>query len=120
MAQHNETGKLGEEFAVRFLQENGHEVLARNFRFGQAEIDIVSKHGNIIVFSEVKTRATDKYGFPEQAVSKVKQKLISKAATFFMEKNRIQSEVRFDVLSLTKTYKDFDVHWIKDAFFPIY
>ncbi len=120
MAQHNETGKSGEDFAVNFLKENGHEVLAQNFRYGQAEIDIVSKHANLIVFTEVKTRSSDKYGFPEQAVSKVKQNHISKAASFFMEKRGFKNEVRFDILSLTKTYEGYDVHWIKDAFFPIY
>ena len=58
MAKHNELGKEGEKAAVEFLRKAGHEILAQNYRFSRAEVDIISKEENIIVFTEVKTRST--------------------------------------------------------------
>ena len=48
MAAHNDFGKEGEQDAVNFLIENGHTILERNFRFGHAEIDIISRKDNIL------------------------------------------------------------------------
>ena len=55
MAAHNDFGKEGEQDAVDFLIENGHTILERNFRFGHAEIDIISRKDNILHIVEVKT-----------------------------------------------------------------
>ncbi len=117
MAQHNIIGKEGEAFAVEFLKNKGHEILACNYRFEKAEIDIISKHQNLIIFTEVKTRSSSNFGFPEESITKKKQQLVSNAALHFMEGNNLKNEIRFDVISLTKSKTSYDVFYIEDAFF---
>ena len=119
MARHNIVGKEGEAFAVEYLKQKGHEILACNYRYLKAEIDIVSKHNSIIIFTEVKTRSSSKFGLPEESVTAKKQQLISNAATNFMEENELSGEIRFDVISLSKNNTGYNVFHIEDAFFPL-
>lgn len=119
MAQHNETGKKGEIAAANFLLKKGFEILAANYRFKKAEIDIIAKQNNVITFVEVKTRSTDFFGFPEEFVDKKKQQLIAKAAAQFIEENKILGELRFDIISVIETKEQLEIRHIEDAFFPI-
>lgn len=119
MSRHLQLGKMGEQKAVEYLQQKGYEILAQNWRSGKAEIDIIAKHENILVFAEVKTRTNFSFGFPEEAVSVKKQKLLAKAAGDFLYERKFENEIRFDILSL---YCDKNENWhirhIQDAFFP--
>jgi len=117
MAEHNELGTRGENAAVEFLQQNGHEILARNYKHGKVEIDIVSKEESLTVFSEVKTRSTDYFGYPEESVDKKKRKKIKRAAEEYMFENNLETEVRFDIISITTTNGNLKIYHIKDAFF---
>src|SRR5438045_4167835 len=116
MASHNELGKEGEKAAAEFLLELGHELLARNFRYKRAEVDIISKAEGLIIFTEVKTRSSDKFGFPEESVDRKKIKLLKEAAEEFMYQNNYESEVRFDIISIIPASGKFKIHHIKDAF----
>ncbi len=80
MAKHNITGKEGEEIASAYLKAKGYQIIEMNKRFGRAEIDIIAKIGNEYVFVEVKTRTSDYFGFPEEAIDKRKIKLLVNAA----------------------------------------
>jgi putative endonuclease len=117
MARHNELGKTGESAAVEFLQKNGHEILAQNYRFGKAEIDIISKEGDMLVFTEVKLRSTDNFGFPEEFVNKKKRKLIQSAAGEYLAENKYDGEIRFDILAISNLIDGLKIYHIKDAFF---
>jgi len=117
MAEHNDLGKKGEEAAVYYLMEKGHVLLQQHYRFGRAEIDIITREKGIIVFSEVKTRTSNKYGYPEEYITREKIRLVKEAAEEFMYRNKFEGEVRFDVLSLTKQGEGFKIHHIEDAFF---
>lgn len=117
MAEHNELGKLGEEAALKFLLAKGHELLTKHYRFGRAEIDIITREKGIIIFSEVKTRTSNRYGFPEEYITREKIRLVKEAAEEYMYKNKFEGEVRFDVLSVTKNGDNLKVHHIEDAFF---
>jgi putative endonuclease len=117
MAEHNELGKKGETAAVEFLQQNGHQLILQNYKHGKAEIDIISKEDNIIVFTEVKTRSTDYFGFPEEAVDKKKRKKIQRAAEEYLFQNKIDGPVRFDIVSITNQKGKMKIYHIKDAFF---
>ena len=117
MAEHNELGTKGEDTAVEFLKSNGHTILTRNYRHGKAEIDIISTHESFLVFTEVKTRSTDYFGFPEESVDKKKRKKIRRAAEEFMFENKLDTEVRFDIISITDLNGKLKVYHIKDAFF---
>jgi len=97
-------GKLGEDFAVNLLEKEGYSILYRNLKMSLGEIDIVAERDGILVFVEVKTRRSSKYGLPIEAVDLKKQEKIRIMAEVFMAKfkNRFQKMkgVRFDVISI--------------------
>ena len=100
MADHNEFGKIAEDLAVDFLVKAEYKILARNFRYLKAEIDIIAEKENQIIIIEVKARNTDAFLEPQEAVNKKKIKLLISAANYFVEENNINKEVRFDIISV--------------------
>lgn len=118
MSKHNELGKKGEKIAVDFLKKEGHKILACNYRFEHKEIDIISSLNELLIFSEVKTRSSLYYGFPEEAVTPAKQALIKKAAAHFVEENPSFLQCRFDVISIVIfNEKVMQIKHYKDAFY---
>ena len=79
MYKRHETGKLGEDLAEKYLEQIGYKVIERNFECKQGEIDIIALDKNEIIFIEVKTRTSIKYGSPADAVNENKQKNLLKA-----------------------------------------
>lgn len=117
MADHNEFGKIAEDLAVDFLVKNQYKILARNFRYLKAEVDIIAEAGNQIIIVEVKARHTDAFLEPQEAVNKKKIKLLISAANYFIEEYNIDKEVRFDIISvLPNKQKTLEIHHIMDAF----
>ncbi len=118
MSRHNDLGKMGEEKAVQYLISKGYTILERNYRFGRSEVDIIASFKGIIVFAEVKTRTNYAFGYPEDSVSRSKQKLLIKAAGNYVCDKEIGKEVRFDIVSV---FKSSDEQWtlkhFEDAFF---
>ncbi len=117
MAEHNELGALGEKLAVAYLKENGYEVLETNWRSGQLEIDIIAKNKDFIIVAEVKTRSTNVFGEPEEFVNKQKQKLLIRAASDYVVKMDLDTEVRFDIISVLIKGNKNQVNHIIDAFY---
>jgi putative endonuclease len=74
MAEHNETGKRGEEIAADYLLSKGYIILETNWRYKNLEADIIATIDNTLVVAEVKTRKTNYFGEPETFVNKQKQK----------------------------------------------
>ncbi|EAX48690.1 protein of unknown function UPF0102 [Thermosinus carboxydivorans Nor1] len=70
-------GKMGENAAADYLARNGYKILMRNYRCRIGEIDIVAERQGTIVFVEVKTRSSEKFGFPAEAVNYRKQQKLS-------------------------------------------
>ncbi len=94
-------GDEGEAAAARFLQEQGYTILERNFSTRHGEIDLVAREGNVLVFAEVKLRSTDRFGSPQEAVTRAKALQIGRAALDFMMKKRLTGvECRFDVVAV--------------------
>lgn len=114
--QHLRTGQLGESHAAAYLREQGYEVLRQNYRYKRAEIDIIAQKGPLLVFVEVKTRSTDRYGYPEEAVNAKKEAMLLNAAEEFILQEEWQQEVRFDIISVTLTSPP-AIHHIEDAFY---
>lgn len=110
-------GKSGENIAVDLLKEEGYKILATNFRTKLGEIDIVAKDKDTLCFIEVKTRCSDRFGLPFEAISASKQRQISKVALLFLkEKNLLGKKARFDVVSVSFA-KDFPkINVLKNAF----
>jgi len=98
MAKHNETGLKGEQIAENFLLNKGFKILHRNWRFERKEIDLVATVGDLLVFTEVKTRKNFLFGFPEEFVDAKKQGFMKLAAEAFMYENSQYMSVRFDII----------------------
>lgn len=118
MADHNDLGKLGEEMATAFLEKKGYEILARNFTYVKAEVDIIAKKDGQLVVVEVKTRNSNFMAGPEITVTKKKQKSIIKAANAYIDENALDIETRFDIISIILNSKEKIIDHIEDAFYP--
>ena len=101
MAKHNDIGKQGEELAVDYFASNGYEILYRNWRKGHWEIDLIVCKKNILHIIEVKTRSTDKYGYPEEEVTVSKFRYLTSAAEEFLFQHPKWQRIQFDILSIT-------------------
>ena len=119
MNEHHRTGEEGESKAVEHLRTKGYEILETNWKFGQEEIDIIALDKKTLVIAEVKTRTTNYFGEPETFVNRQKQRHLIKAAGAYIEKNNLDAEVRFDIVSVLKNTDSFKVHHIENAFYPI-
>ena len=100
-------GRLGEEEAIKFLKSKGYKVLERNARSKIGEIDIVAKTKKEIVFIEVKTRSSEGFGFPSEAVNRRKILKLEGLALLYLQKKRIKLPFRFEILCVLKEGKNF-------------
>ena len=97
----DQLARAGEEAAVHYLSAKGFTILHRNIRFPEGELDIVAKSGTTLVFVEVKTRKTEKFGQPYHFVSESKQRRQIVMASRFTSICRLRKvPVRFDVVSV--------------------
>lgn len=117
MAGHNDLGKLGEELATGHLKKNGYIVLKTNYVFQKAEIDIIAQKGNILAIVEVKTRTGNDFGLPQEFVTPKKIQLMVKAVNEYVIENDVEATVRFDIISICKEGKSFNIEHIEDAFY---
>lgn len=114
-------GKFGEEAAAKFLSRRFYKIIAQNFRKRSFEIDIIAQKGKILCFIEVKTRSSDKFGTPKEAVDFRKQQKIILGAQEYLLQNDWDGEIRFDVAEVyahkknEKFYVD-KINYIKNAF----
>ncbi len=94
-------GREGEDLAVAFYRDLGFTIIERNYRCREGEIDLVVSSGRQLVFCEVKTRRTDRWGAPAEAVGALKQARLRKLASVWLAERRPgAAEVRFDVVSV--------------------
>lgn len=94
-------GVEGEDIAAKYLEDGGYKIICKNFRCKQGEIDIVAKKNGYIVFVEVKTRSSYKYGEAKEAVNRIKQKHIYDAAKYYLYKNKMEEcYTRIDVIEV--------------------
>src|SRR6188472_4258141 len=109
-------GAWGEEQAYALLVQAGLTVLARNWRYKRAEIDIIAREGEILVFVEVKTRAYTAYGRPEEMVDHQKRRLLIDAAMAYMRSVGHEWEIRFDIVSVQgEPGRMIEIKHIRDA-----
>ncbi|GLB48365.1 YraN family protein [Neptunitalea lumnitzerae] len=117
MADHNDFGKEAEEKAVRHLKSSGYEILAQNYYYRKAEIDILAFKNNTLIVVEVKARKNAYFGNPEQAVNKKKIRLLMEAVNNYIDLNDLDAEVRFDIIAILRQKEGFYVNHIEDAFY---
>lgn len=119
MAKHLITGKKGEALAKNYLESKNWIILNSNWRTGRAEVDIIAKDDNFLVFVEVKTRTGTSYGHPAAFVTSHKEELLVEAAQVYMEQIQHRGEFRFDIISvLLSSGRDPLIEHFQDAFFP--
>lgn len=114
-------GNIGENSACEFLKKKGYKILDRNFVWNKNEVDIIAEdeREKQIVFVEVKTRNTDYFMQPFEAVDFKKQKAIIKVANAYIRSRNIDLEARFDVISIVQSEnKEQTIEHITAAFEP--
>jgi putative endonuclease len=110
-------GRYGEQVAVEHLVKAGLEVLARNWRCAEGELDIVAREGDALVFCEVKTRSSLRFGDPAEAISAEKTTRIRRLALRWLAANGvIGRELRFDVVTVLRSAGDVRVRHLRGAF----
>jgi len=100
MSKHNKIGIKGEEIAADFLLNKGYIILHRNWRSGKREIDLIAFKDDIIAIIEIKTRSSQLFAFPEEAVNKKKQQFVKFAAADFLNTHPEYKNMRFDIISI--------------------
>ncbi len=113
----NALGRSGEDLAAQWYADHGYEILERNWRRREGEVDLIVRRARTVVFCEVKTRSSDRFGTGAEAVVAPKQRRIRRLAARWLSEltpasGRARVEVRFDVVSITGEVVDV----IEDAF----
>lgn len=117
MAAHNELGRLGEEMAADFLQQDGYTILETNWIFQKAEIDIIAQKEKTLAIIEVKTRSGIDFGLPQDFVKPRKIQLLVKAVNEYVIANDLDVDVRFDIIAIFKEKEGYKIEHIADAFY---
>lgn len=118
MASRSQVGREGEDAAVRFLEGEGYRIVARNVRFRHGEIDIVAEEGGALVFVEVKTRRSDRFGTAAEAVNGAKQRQLVGLASLYLSGLRGGADrpCRFDVVAVAPGSPGWACSVIRNAF----
>ena len=106
-------GQRGEELAARHLIDQGWIILSRNWRSGRQELDIIAQDGSQVVFIEVKTRSSRRFGQPIEFIDATKQDHMVKAATQWLMDQGWEGEFRFDLIGIHIISSSFREYIIK-------
>ena len=121
MAQHNQLGKWGEEYAANYLLGKGYDILERDWRIGHRDIDIIARSPecDTVVFVEVKTRTNDVVTDPRDAVDLRKIRSIGWAANAYVKQRNVIDLLRFDIISIVgNNDANANITHVEDAFNP--
>ncbi|MDN3618300.1 MULTISPECIES: YraN family protein [Polaribacter] len=116
MAEHNELGKKGEKLAIAFLLKNDYKILETNYRYLKAEVDIIAQKGEVLAAVEVKTRSSDYFEEPQDAVKAKKIKLLVSAIDYYVVTQDLDVEVRFDIIAIIHQKNKTKIEHLEDAF----
>ena len=115
-------GDRGERTAVKFLKRQGLRIVERNYRTPWGEIDIIAIDDRTVVFVEVKTRKSDQFGRPEEAVTLEKQKTLTRMALSYLKKYKLlECPARFDVVAIIWPDDNSppEIRHLRNAFEPV-
>lgn len=115
--QRQKFGEKGETLAAKYLKKRGYKIIEQNYRTPLGEIDIIAKEKNTIVFVEVKSRRSIRFGSPKWAVTPKKQRKISMVALHYLKSTKQTTDkARFDVVSILSNKDAPQIDIIKNAF----
>ncbi|MEY3564754.1 MAG: hypothetical protein RJA23_924 [Bacteroidota bacterium] len=103
MAAQNDSGRVAEQEAAKWLESKGYTLLEANYRHQHAEIDLIMTHQGLLVFVEVKFRTGTGFGYAEEFVDGTKKRLLVKAADQYIYQKDWHRDIRFDIVGV---YKD--------------
>ena len=110
-------GRSGEDLAAGLYEDLGFEIVERNFRCREGEVDLIAAKEHLVVFCEVKTRRTNRWGEPSEAVNHLKQRRLRRlAAIWLRDRHPGRVDVRFDVVSVIVADGRPQVTHLKEAF----
>lgn len=110
-------GQEGEEIAVAYLKNLKYKILECNYRTAFGELDIVALEGSTYCFVEVKTRSSQRFGLPQEAVGEAKKRKLLQSAYAYLQQKRLEEvPFRFDVVSIImKDTQSPQIELLKDA-----
>ena len=111
-------GQIEEQRAVSYMQKTEYDILEQNYRYRKAEIDIIARKDNFIIVVEVKARSSSYFGAPESFVNQKKIQLLVMAIDAYIQKNDLDVEVRFDIISYLVENGKWTREHIENAFYP--
>ena len=111
--ENKELGKRGENRAVRYLKNNGYKILERGYKNPFGEVDIIAAKGDVVAFIEVKTRLSENFGAPSEAVDRRRMDKYIQAAKYFFLGKETDVTVRFDIIEILRG----EINHIENAFY---
>lgn len=93
-------GFFGERKAVKYLKKKGYKIVCRNYKCPFGEVDVIAEQGDTLVFAEVKTRSSDAFGLPNEAVDRERKSRYVRSAKYYFAGKSIERTVRFDVIEI--------------------
>ena len=112
-----ELGETGERVAARWLRRRGWRIVARRFRSGHRDIDLIAERGETVAFVEVKTRRRERFGGPVGGVGWRKQRELVRSASVWLDRNgRPGAVYRFDVIGVIIDARGVRLRHVEDAF----
>jgi len=116
-ANRAELGRAGEKAAADLLRKRGYEIVGAGFLARRGEIDLVCRRGNVLVVVEVKTRTSDAFGTPLEAVGSRKRRAIMSAAAEYRALSEWRGPIRYALIGLTvRSDGGFDAELVEDPF----
>jgi len=116
MALHNEVGLKGEVLAEKYFTDRGYTVLFRNWRYLRCEIDLILTKNEVLHIVEVKTRRTQTFGYPEEAVNTKKLRRLIKAGAAFLQLHPQWKRVQYNILSINIYKNKTEYFLIEDVY----
>jgi putative endonuclease len=112
-------GDKGEELASAYLEKNGYTIIERNWKFSRFELDLIAENATHLVFVEVKTRYSNVYGEPWEAVNKTKRNKICMSGDAYIRQKLSEKEPRFDIVSILQMNGGTQILHLEGAFWPM-
>ena len=100
MTRNKQIGDFGEEFAAAYLAEHHYTILERNYRTPYGELDIIAKDGDTVVFVEVKTRSTARFGTGFESITPKKQATLLSCAQYYADTHALACPLRIDAIEI--------------------
>jgi putative endonuclease len=102
--KHHHIGAWGEEIASQYLEDKGYQILARNWRTPEGEVDLVAQEGETLVFVEVKTRTGRDFGWPEDSITRTKMRRLQRSALLYLSDHELIDIMwRIDVIAIDRS-----------------